>query len=337
MWWETVLAILFLVIGFVMLSKGADWFVDGAAGIAAKLRIPTLVIGLTIVSFGTTAPEVSASSISAVQGNVGFAIGNVLGSNITNILLILGLAAVFTPVPAKKESLTTAIPVLLAASVMVLLCGAFDDQIQRYEGIIFLVCMIAYTVFLIWNAFRNRPDQQMLDETEQAVDENAKGFDAWRARMGQYTWFLVVSTLVGVAVVVGGALLAIDGIETLCAQIGIPDKVAGLTVLAIGTSLPELITCTTAARKGETDIALGNIVGACTINLLLVTGVSATITPLPFSSEGVSFITDACIALGAASLLAVLCYMPGKKIRRWGGVAMLCSFALYYVYLFATM
>lgn len=335
--WDIPLAILFLIIGFIMLSKGADWFVDGAAGIAAKLRIPTLVIGLTVVSFGTTAPEVSASTISALQGNVGFAIGNVLGSNITNILLILGVAAVLTPVPAKKQSRTIALPVLLAASVLVIVFGAFDDKIQRYEGIILLVCLVAYTAFLIWDAFRNRPEKQMLDEATLVGDDDGKGFDAWRAKMSKYTWFLVVSTLVGVAVVIGGALLAIDGIETLCEKIGIPDKVAGLTVLAIGTSLPELITCTTAARKGETDIAIGNIVGACTINLLLVTGISATITPLPFTSNGSSFLADGIIALGAAALLAVLCYLPGHKIRRWGGWTMLACFVGYYIYLFATM
>lgn len=335
--WDIPLAILFLIVGFIMLSKGADWFVDGAAGIAAKLRIPTLVIGLTVVSLGTTAPEVSASTISALQGNVGFAIGNVLGSNITNILLILGVAAVLTPVPAKKQSRTIALPVLLAASVLLIVFGAFDDKIQRYEGIILLVGLVAYTAFLIWDAFRNRPEKQMLDEATLVGDDDGKGFDAWRAKMSKYTWFLVVSTLVGVAVVIGGALLAIDGIETLCEKIGIPDKVAGLTVLAIGTSLPELITCTTAARKGETDIAIGNIVGACTINLLLVTGISATITPLPFTSNGSSFLADGLIALGAAALLAVLCYLPGHKIRRWGGWTMLACFVGYYIYLFATM
>jgi cation:H+ antiporter len=332
--WDTVLAIVFLVVGFIMLSKGADWFVDGAAGIAGKLRIPTLVIGLTVVSLGTTAPEVSASTISALQGNVGFAIGNVVGSNITNILLILGLAAVFTPVPAKKESRTTALPVLLAASVMLILFGAFDDKIQRHEGIIFLVCMVSYTVFLIWNAFRNRPEKQMLDETTLVGDEDGKGFDAWRARMSRYTWFLIVSTLVGVAVVIGGALLAIDGIETLCTKIGIPDKVAGLTVLAIGTSLPELITSVVAAKKGETDIAVGNIIGSNIFNILMVAGLSAVILPLPFASDGASFLIDSCIALGAAALLAGLGYLRGNKIKKWGGIVMLLGFVAYYVYLF---
>lgn len=335
---DIIIAVVFLVVGFIMLSKGADWFVDGASGIAEKLRIPTLIIGLTIVSFGTTAPEVSSSAISAMQGNIGFAIGNVVGSNITNILLILGIAALFTAVPAKKESRTLALPVLLGASVLLLVFGAFDNEIQRYEGIIFLACMVLYTLVLIWQAMKNRQDIELTDTLGYIdAEEDGKGFDAWRKRMSVHTWFLVASTLVGVAVVIGGALLAIDGIETLAKAAGIPDKVAGLTVLAIGTSLPELITCTTAARKGETDIALGNIVGACTINILLVTGISATITPLPFSSEGASFIPDVCIALGAAALLATLCYMPGKKIRRWGGIVMLCAFALYYVYLFATM
>jgi cation:H+ antiporter len=162
MFWDIFLAVLFLIIGFIMLSKGADWFVDGAAGLAEKLRIPTLVIGLTIVSFGTTAPELSTSIISALQGNVGVAVGNALGSNICNILLILGLSSVLAPVPAKKESRTLAIPVLLIASVLILLFGSLNDQIDRWEGIFLLVFMIAYTSFLIVNAFKNRPTEDDL-------------------------------------------------------------------------------------------------------------------------------------------------------------------------------
>lgn len=340
MFWDIFLAVLFLIIGFIMLSKGADWFVDGAAGLAEKLRIPTLVIGLTIVSFGTTAPELSTSIISALQGNVGVAVGNALGSNLCNILLILGLSAVLAPVPAKKESRTLAIPVLLIASVLVILFGSLNDQIDRWEGIFLLVFMIAYTTFLIVNAFKNRPTEEDLPlETPEFTpeldeEENLKGFDGWRQKMKKYTWFLVVSTLVGLVVVVGGAMLAVEGATTIAEALQINQKIIGLTVVAIGTSLPELITSTTAARKGETDIAIGNIVGACTINLLLVLGASSTITPLPFSSQGVSFMTDGFIALAAAGLLALLCYLPSHTIKRWGGVVMLLGFVAYYVYLF---
>ncbi len=339
---DIFVAILFLIIGFVMLSKGADWFVDGAAGLAKKLGIPTLIVGLTIVSFGTTAPELSTSIISAVKKDVGIAIGNVVGSNITNILLILGLGALFCAIPAKKQSRTTALPVLLAASVLLLVFGIFglhgkDYTLQRYEGAILFGGLIAFDAFLVWQALKERKKQGTVYEMNDEEDENGslKGFNKWYEEMKAHTWFLGVAMLVGLGVVVGGAMLAVDGAKTIAEAIGVSQKVIGLTVVAIGTSLPELITCTTAARKGETDIAIGNIVGACTINILLVVGMSSIITPLPFGWDGSYFTLDTCIAIGAAALLAILCYMPGYKIRRWGGITLLAGFAAYYVYLFA--
>jgi cation:H+ antiporter len=334
-------AIVFLVVGFVLLVKGADWFVDGAAGLAAKLRIPQLVIGLTIVAFGTSAPELATSVVSAVKGDVGIAVGNVLGSNIMNILLILGLSAVFTALPVQKDSLKIDLPVLLGASLLIVLFGAFDDEIDRWEGAIMIGIVIAYTLFLVMNALKNRDKQGVALNDHEVVGgedkEPKKGFNAWYEKMKAFTWFLAVATIVGLGIVVGGAMLAVEGATTIAQELGVPQKVIGLTVVAIGTSLPELITSVTAAKKGETDIAVGNIVGSNIFNILMVAGLSAVILPLPFSSEGVSFLTDGLIALGSAGLLAVLAYLPKHKVKRWGGIVMLLGFAAYYAYLFIAM
>lgn len=337
---DIVLAVLLLVIGFVMLVKGADWFVDGAAGLAAKLRIPQLVIGLTVVAFGTSAPELATSVISATQGDVGIAIGNVVGSNITNILLILGLSSIFMALPVQKDSLKLDLPLLIGASLLIILFGAFDGTIGRLEGGVLTALLVAYTTFLIWNSMRNRknePTMSALNNENEEKEEPKNRFDAWYERMKSFTWFLAVATIVGLGIVVGGAMLAVEGAKTIATELGVPQNVIGLTVVAIGTSLPELITSVTAARKGETDIAVGNILGSNIFNILMVVGISAVITPLPFAPAGVSFLPDSIIALGAAVLLAVLAYLPGHKIKRWGGIIMLAGFVMYYVYLFAML
>ncbi len=339
--WDIVLAVVFLAVGFLLLVKGADWFVDGAAGLAAKMRIPTLVIGLTIVAFGTSAPELATSIVSSVEGNVGFAVGNVLGSNITNILLILGLSALFCVLPVQKESLRIDLPVLLGSSALIILFGYFDDEINRLEGGVMAALLIAYTVFLVVGALKKRKkedtvsalnDHEVIVEGEQ---EQPKGFKGWYEKMKGRTWFLVVITLVGLGLIVGGAMIAVEGAETIAYEIGLSEKVVGLTVVAIGTSLPELITSVTAARKGETDIAVGNIVGSNIFNVLMVAGLSALVMPLPFVSGGSTFLWDGVIALGAAALLSLFAYLPGHKIKRWHGIIMLLGFVSYYVYLFA--
>ena len=342
---EIIIAILLVVIGFVLLVKGADWFVDGAAGLAAKLRIPQLVIGLTVVAFGTSAPELATSVISASQGDVGIAIGNVLGSNITNILLILGLSAVFCVLPVQKDSLMIDLPVLIGSSALIVLFGALDNEIGRIEGIVMAVLLVAYTVFLIWNALRQRDkneggkvalnDHEVVGEPSE--EEPQKGFNGWYEKMKAHTWFLAVATVVGLGIVIGGAMLAVEGATAIATKAGVSQNVIGLTVVAVGTSLPELITSVMAARQGETDIAVGNIVGSNIFNVLMVTGISATIMPLPFAPDENSFLADGLIALGAALLLAVFAYLPGRKIKRWGGVLFLLGFVAYYIYLFMNM
>ena len=169
------------------------------------------------------------------------------------------------------------------------------------------------------------------------TEKKRKGFNGWYDGMKKYTWFLAIATVVGLGIVVGGAMLAVEGAKTIAAEIGINQKIIGLTVVAIGTSLPELITSVVAAKKGETDIAVGNIVGSNIFNIMLVAGLSAVIMPLPFASQGATFLWDGVIAFGAAALLALCAYLPGHKINRVGGGVMLASFAAYYAYLFIMM
>lgn len=333
------LAIFCLAFGFVFLVKGADWFVDGASGIATKLRVPAVIIGLTVVSFGTSAPELATNIVSSLQGSADIAVGNIVGSNITNILLILGLAAVICPLTVQKSTLRLDFFVLLGSSVLLLLSGAFDNEIGRADGWIMFILSIAYMVFLVWYAVRESKKESTmsaLNDHEVVFSEEKepqKGVKGWYEEMKRHTWFLTVVMLVGLVLVVVGAMYGvIPGAKYIAQKAGVSEKIIGLTVVAIGTSLPELVTCVVAAKKGETDIAVGDIVGSNIFNIIRTLGLSAMICPLPFER---SFVVDGCIALAAALLLVILGYMKGHKIRRWGGVVMLCGFVAYYVYLFA--
>lgn len=332
---EMFLAVLLLLVGFAMLVKGADWFVDGASGVAAKLKIPELVIGLTIVAFGTSAPELAVSLSSAIKGSVGFTVGNVVGSNIINILLILGLAAVFTALPVHKNLRRIDLPFLLFISLGFVLFGAFDNEIDRWEGVVMVCLLILYTAFLIFNAMRERKRNLQAGMSEnilrEEVEEPENGIGAWYSRMKEKTWFLIVITLVGLALIIFGADFAVDAATTIAQKLGVSERIIGLTVVALGTSLPELVTSVTAAIKGKTDIAVGNIVGSNVFNILMVAGLSAAIVPVAFEPK---FVVDSCIALGAAALLAVLGYLPAHKIKRWGGVLMLICMGGYFIYLF---
>lgn len=339
---EIWVAIVLLIVGFVCLVKGADWFVDGAAGIAEKLHVPHLVIGLTVVAFGTSAPELATSIISSVQGSTGLAIGNIVGSNITNILLILGVAAIIANLPVYKDTLKIDFPVLIGASAILLLCG-LDGQLSRLEGIVFFIISTVYTVLLIKIAMGQRDKEkertQILEERKEVVipndedkDEPTTAYGRWYKSMKAHTWFLTVVTLVGLGIVVLGAQLAVEAATAIAVKIGISDRIIGLTVVAIGTSLPELVTCVVAASKGNTDIAVGDIVGSCIFNVLRTLGIAATIAPLTFAP---AFLIDSAIALGAAVLLSVLGWIKDHKIKRWGGIVMLLGFVGYYVYLFA--
>ena len=332
---ELWVAIPVLLVGFVCLVKGADWFVDGAAGVAKKLHVPQLIIGLTVVSFGTSAPELATSIASAFQGSADMAVGNIIGSNITNILLILGLSALICPLVVQKSALKFDFPVLLGASALLLILGGMDNTISSLEGWIMFALSMAYTLFLVVYAVgeskKQAPMSALSHETEE-ISETKKGFAGWMEKNKKHTWFLLLMIVVGLALVVVGALYGVIPAATAIAkEFGMSEKVIGLTIVAIGTSLPELVTCVIASMKGETDIAVGDILGSNIFNILRTLGLCGAIIPLSFEP---TFLIDGIIALAAAAFLA-FCGYKGKKVGRLAGLLMLLGFVAYYIYLFA--
>ncbi len=306
---DMLIQIVLLVVGFVLLVKGADWFVEGVAGIAEKFGIPQLVIGLTIVAMGTSAPEAAVSITSATKGNAGITIGNVVGSNILNVLVILGLTAVITRVAVQKSTIRYEIPFMLVITLALLGLGLSGNEISFVEGIILWVLFIIYMAYLFYMAKKQK--EEVEDSKEQPV------------------WKLILLGVVGAVLVVWGADISVDAASAIAKMFGMSDRLIGLTIVALGTSLPELVTSVTAARKGKADIAIGNIVGSNVFNILFVVGTTALVTPVIFESK---FVIDMLVAFGAGVLLW-LGVMKNKELRRPAGVLMLLAYAGYFVYL----
>ena len=332
---ELVLWTFLLILGLALLVKGADWFVDGAAGIAGKCGIPSLVIGLTVVAFGTSAPELAVSVTSAVQGFTDLAVGNVVGSNITNILLILGLSALIRPLVVQKTSLTLDLPVLLFASVALIGLGMVGCALNWEDGLIFLALLTIYMSILLIHALRAQRAQKEKTArlpVSEPKEEPKGAVGRWFFRMEQKTWFLVILTIVGLGMVVGGGTLFVNNAQKIAEHFSVPERIIGLTVVAIGTSLPELVTSVVAAKKGETDIAVGNVIGSNIFNILLVAGTASLFHPLAFLPE--ANLIDSLVSLCAALLLVFLAIVGKNKLGRMGGAVMVGAFIVYYVYLF---
>ena len=328
------------IVGFALLVKGADWFVDGSAGIAGKCRISPLIIGLTIVAFGTSAPELCVSVTSAIQSwshpaVSELAIGNVVGSNIVNILLILGLSALFHALPVQRNSLVLDLPVLLIASGLLVVLGAWGNALSWWDGLILIAVFSVYMFFLIRGALK---EQKGKGQTPAPPSEEKKPkgrFGLWLHKMEERTWFLILLAVVGLGMVVGGGTLLVDGARYIAEYFNVSNHIISLTVVAIGTSLPELVTSVVAAFKGETDIAVGNIIGSNIFNIFLVAGVSSLFYPLVFTTAGVPCnLIDAAVAMGAALLLYGLSLAKGHRLGKIAGCIMLACFVGYYVYLF---
>lgn len=310
---QIALQLLLLVVGFVMLIKGADWFVDGASKIADRFGIPQLVIGLTIVAMGTSAPEAAVSITSALKGSAGITIGNVVGSNIMNVLVILGLTAVIRAIAVKQSTVRYEIPFTIVITGLLALLGLMDNTISRLDGAILWVLMIVYLLYLLRMAKKGQ------DVTEDMPELTKKDT---LPRM-------ILSILVGAGLIVWGADVTVNAATELATIFGMSDRLIGLTIVAFGTSLPELVTSVTAAIKGKADIAVGNIVGSNIFNILFVVGTTALITPVVYSS---GFIVDSVVAV-ATMVLLLICVLPKKKLGRLGGVVMLAGYAAYFVYL----
>ena len=305
-----IVSILLLIAGFVMLVKGADWFVDGSASLASRLGIPQLVIGLTIVAMGTSLPEAAVSITAAIKGNAGISIGNVLGSNILNILIILGVTAVIVPVAVQKSTLLYEIPFMLVITGVLLVMGVTGQMVTHVEGVILWGFFVAYLVYLYFLSKQSK-DEEPEEKKEMPV------------------WKCLLLIVIGGVLIVLGSDFAVKGASELARMFGISERFIGLTIVALGTSLPELVTSVTAARKGNADIAIGNIVGSNIFNILFVLGTSALICNIPYA---VSFRVDAVIGILAGVLLWLL-GIRKKELRRGGGIALLAAYAVYFVYL----
>lgn len=303
---EIILQLLLLTVGFVMLVRGADWFVDGASGIATKLKIPQLVIGLTIVAMGTSAPEAAVSITAALKGSAEITIGNIVGSNILNIFIILGLSAIVTPLAVAKSTIKVDIPVVIAITGILLWMG-YDGTVTLFEGLLLLVIFAIYIGYLMYSALKERKEN----------DEDVKELSMVRA---------IVLSIIGLGFIIWGSDVAVSAATSLAKIFGLSERFIGLTIVALGTSLPELFTSVSAARKGNADIAIGNIVGSNIFNILFVVGLSAMVIPVPFA-QGFRF--DTVVAVIAAVML-LLCVLKSKKLNRWAGVLMLLSYAAYF-------
>ncbi|MDO5338239.1 MAG: calcium/sodium antiporter [Eubacteriales bacterium] len=306
---EMIVSVLLLSLGFLMLVKGADWFVDGACGIAEKFGIPQLVIGLTIVAMGTSAPEAAVSITAAIKGNADITIGNIVGSNILNILIILGISSFITPLAVSKSTIIFEIPFMVVITLLLLVQG-IGGTIERYDGVVLLLVFLAYLGYLFIMAKRGKSDN--------AADT-----------LKQNLWQSVLWAIAGLVLIVIGSNAAVDAASTIARLLGMSERFIGLTIVALGTSLPELFTSVSAARKGNADIAIGNIVGSNIFNILFVVGISALIIPVPFSP---GFFADTLIA-ALTGILLLICSLRSKSLTRKSGILMLASYLVYFIFI----
>lgn len=311
-----LLQILMLVFGFVVLIQGADSFVESASKIAKKFHIPEIVIGLTIVAFGTSAPEAAISITGALAGNADLSVGNAIGSNIMNVLLVLGIAGTISKLKVKKNTYNIEIPFVIIITLVLLYLGKHEESISRLDGFVlwaFFFVFMAYLFRLVKSG-----DDSSLDEVEE-LDENDSMFK------------LVLGGLVGMVAIVIGSNVTIDAAVYIATEMGMSQRIIGLTVISFGTSLPELITSITAALKGKTDIGVGNIVGSNIFNILFVLGTTAVISPtaIAFSS---SFIADGIIAIVALMLFYIF-VNKNMELRRGGAFFMFLCYLGYFLYI----
>ena len=310
---ELLTQVFFLALGFVLLVKGADWFVEGAASIADKFGIPQIVIGLTIVAMGTSAPEAAVSISAALKGSAEITIGNVVGSNILNIFIILGLTSIIHAVAVQKTTVFYEIPMVIGITVLLAVMGLQNNVVGRLEGVVLMGCMVVYMMYLLRLAKRGVVENEELDEF------------AEKAPMGK----LIILVIVGVVAIVWGSDIAVNAATSIARIFGMSERFIGLTIVALGTSLPELVTSVTAATKGNSDIAVGNIVGSNLFNIMFVVGITAIITPVVYAP---AFRIDSLVAIAAAVLLWV-CVFRGKVLNRLHGILMLACYGGYFAYL----
>ncbi|TXR36484.1 calcium/sodium antiporter [Ectopseudomonas mendocina] len=318
----TLMTFVYLIAGLVLLVAGAEVLVRGAAKLAAQFGIPPLIIGLTVVAFGTSAPETAVSVQAALNGSGDLAIGNVVGSNIANVLLILGMTALVAPLIVSRQLIRLDVPIMIGASLLTFGL-AWDGSLSRLDGALLFAGVLTYTGFLIYSARKDKGNDDDEFAKEFGLDEAPKPY-AWVINLG-----LIIA---GLVLLVAGSNFLVEGAVTLARALGISELVIGLTVVAIGTSLPELATSILAAIKGERDIAVGNIVGSNIFNLLCVLGLASLVSPaaISVSPNALAFDFPVMIAVAVACLPI---FFTGYRINRWEGLLFLAYYVAYTLYL----
>lgn len=306
------LDILLLIVGMALLIKGADFFVDGASRVAKAMKIPSLIIGLTLVSVGTSAPELSVSLTSAIKGLADMSVGNVVGSNIFNILMVVGISALFTTMTVSKAVKKYDVPILIGLFLLLMLFSFVlsPNTLTRLESIILFVSTIVYIFFLILRS-KNEPFEEEADEKPRK-------------------WYInVLFIIVGLAGIIFGGDFVVDSASSIAIRLSMSEMLVSLTIVAVGTSLPELVTSMVAAKKGENDIAIGNAIGSCIFNVVLILGVSSTIKPLAITNDT---LIDMIVMTFSVILLAIFT-IKKPEIDKKKGIIFILIYVVYLTYI----
>ncbi len=311
--WDMLLWVLLIIVGMVLLIKGADWFVEGASSIAKAMKIPSLVIGLTLVSVGTSMPEFSVSLTSSIKGLNDMSFGNIIGSNIFNTFVVIGVSAILTPLAVSKQMKKYDLPILMGIYLLLMLFSFVTSPlvINLWESIIIFSLTIAYTAFLII-----RSKKEMKEEKEELKK--------------QRKWYInLLLVAIGLAGIIFGGNIVVDNASKFAYAIGMSELLVGLTIVAVGTSLPELVTSVVAAKKGENDIAIGNAIGSCIFNVILILGFCSIIQP---ATVAWSSLLDVVVMLISAVVIFLFSFKT-LKVNRWQGIVMIIMYAAYLTYI----
>lgn len=308
---EILWSVFLLVIGFVLLIKGADFFVEGSSSVAKMLKVPSIIIGLTIVAMGTSLPECAVSITASMTNNNALAVSNAVGSNIFNLMVVCGICAIFNPLTVDKSTLKKEFPFSIVCAVLLLVSGYIGMTLGRADGILLLAVFVCFIVWMVRSALKARAE---------ASDDEYEVLPVWKC---------VVFIIGGIIAIKFGGDFVVDGASTVAAKMGLSQNLIGLTIVACGTSLPELVTSVVAAKKNELDMALGNVIGSNIFNILFVLGVAASISPIAFIMENV---IDIVILIVMSAVVWVFAWKK-QELSKKDGIIMLIMYAVYLVYI----
>lgn len=309
-----MLKYIYLIVGFVLLIKGADFFVEGSSSVAKKLRVPSIIIGMTIVAMGTSLPETSVSVSASIAAKNDLAISNVIGSNIFNLMVVCGICAVLCPLTVDGTTLKRDFPFSIVIAGLLMALGGIDGVVGRFDGILFLVLFVVFLLIMIYSAKKSR-------------DNSAPEADEYKIMP---VWKCILYMVGGIAAIAAGGEMVVEGASDIARAFGMSENLIGMTIVALGTSLPELVTSVVAARKNELDMALGNVIGSNIFNILFVLGIASAISPVSCTNEN---LIDSAVLIVMSMIVLIFC-LPKKRLIRWNGVAMLALYAGYTAYIF---